>query len=87
MKSCFIACPIGSEDSQERQRSDKLFVGNIVLELRDEKKAEREDRNNQMAMQLFGNILNQGIQNPDGLRALIELAESQKTENDSVKAD
>jgi hypothetical protein len=53
-------------------------VGNIVLELRDEKKAEREDKNNQMAMQLFGSILGQGLQNPEGLRVLMELAENQK---------
>lgn len=60
-------------------------VGNIVLELRDEKKAEREDRNNQMAMQLFGNILNQGMQNPESFRVLMELAELQKQQNDTGK--
>ncbi len=49
------------------------LIKNVVYALYNTREQDREDKNNAMAMQFFGELIGSAIQNPEALRTIVEL--------------
>lgn len=50
------------------------LITNVVSALYNTREQDREDKNNEMAMQFFGQLMTAAIQNPDSLQTLVALS-------------
>jgi hypothetical protein len=56
------------------------FIKKIAYALYDTREQDREDKNNAMAMQFFGQLMGSAIQNPEALRTIVELSQQNQSE-------
>ncbi|NES98958.1 MAG: hypothetical protein F6K32_28115, partial [Desertifilum sp. SIO1I2] len=56
-------------------------IKKIANALYDTREQDREDKNNAMAMQFFGELMGSAIQNPEALRTIVELSQQNQIED------